>query len=179
MSVDPKFATQVIAVASIIDQLDYYKILSVQRDATLGQIREAYHKQSRMFHPDRYFHVQDEAFKQGVYAISKRVTEAYVTLRDIQKRRFYDQQLSESDGSKLRYDEESAQQQKQAKVEETGKTEQGRKLYQQGLREMKTRNFVAAERSFKLAMAYEPDNELFKQMAEEAARNIKTDYKIK
>jgi curved DNA-binding protein CbpA len=179
VDVDPKFATQVITVAKVIDQLDYYKILSVKPDSTLSQIREAYHKQTRIFHPDRYFHVQDEEFKQGIYVISKRVTEAYVTLRDAQKRRFYDQQLAETSGAKLRYDEESAQQHKQAKVEETGKTEQGRKMYQQGLREMKSKNFVAAERSFKMALAYESDNELFKQMAEEAARNIKVDYKVK
>lgn len=179
MSVDPTFMTKVLTVAQIIDELDYYKILSVPRDATLGQIRQAYHKQSRMFHPDRYFHVEDETFKQGIYAISKRVTEAYVTLRDVQKRRFYDKQLEESQGQKLRYDEESAQQQKQSKKEEIGKTEQGRKMYQQGMREFKSKQYEKAERSFKMALAYEPDNELFKKMADESGRNIKVDYKIK
>ena len=59
------------------------------------------------------------------------------------------------------------------------KTEKGRQLYRQGMSEMKRKNFVAAERSFKLALAYEPDNELFKKLFEEAGNNIKTDYKIK
>ena len=179
MSVDPTFVTKVLTVAQILDQLDYYKILSVANTATLGQIRQAYHKQSRMFHPDRYYHVENEDFKLGIYAISKRVTEAYVTLRDAQKRRFYDKQLAESQGEKLRYDEQSAQQQKQDKKEEIGKTEQGRKMYQQGIRELKLKQYEKAERSFKMAMVYEPDNELFKKMADEAGRNIKTDYKIK
>ena len=44
---------------------------------------------------------------------------------------------------------------------------------------MKRKDFVGAERTFKMALAYEPDNELFKQLAEEAGRNIKTDYRIK
>ena len=176
MSVNPKFVAQVVAVTKILDQLDYYKILSVARNATMGQIREAYHKQSRIFHPDRYFHLSDSEFKRGVYKISKRVTEAYVSLRDAQKRRFYDQQLNESQGQNLRYTEQSARQQKKAKQEETGQTEQGRRMYQQGMREMKARNFAAAERSFKMALAYESDNELFKKMADEAGTSIKTDY---
>jgi hypothetical protein len=44
--------------------------------------------------------------------------------------------------------------------------------------EMKRKNFIAAERTFKMAMAYEPDNELFKKLCEEAGNSIKTDYKI-
>ncbi len=178
MAVDEKFAIKVITVAGIIDQLDYYKILSVPREATLGQLRKAYHKQSRMFHPDRYFHETNEEFKRAIYLVSKRVTEAYVTLRDAQKRRFYDQQLAQSEGRRLRYDEESAQQHKKAKKEQIGKTEQGRRMVQQGMREMKSKNFKAAERSFKMALAFEPDNERFKELAEEAGRNIKVDYRI-
>jgi hypothetical protein len=30
-----------------------------------------------------------------------------------------------------------------------------------------------------MALAYEPDSELFKRLCEEAGNNIKTDYKIK
>ncbi len=179
MGVDKQFVTKVIAVAKIIDELDYYKILSVPTNATLGQIRQAYHKQSRIFHPDRYFHVKDETFKKSVYMISKRVTEAYVTLRDSGKRSFYDKQLQQSKGKKLRYDEQSEHQKKQEKKQQIGKTENGRKMYQQGMKEFKAKKFADAERSFKMAMAYEPDNELFKKMADEAGRNIKVDYRIK
>ena len=176
MALDQKFVTKVITVAQIIDELDYYKILSVTQAATMGQIRQAYHKQSRMFHPDRFFTETDEAFKTSVYRISKRVTEAYVTLRDAQKRSYYDQQLA---AGQIRYTEQSAQKQKKAKVEEIGKTEQGRKMYAQGLREYKAKKYETAERSFKMAMVYEPENELFKKMAREASDNIKTDFRIK
>jgi curved DNA-binding protein CbpA len=174
-----KFSEQVIALAALIDEMNYYQVLRVDPSASLGQVREAYHAQSRLYHPDRYFSYPDGPFKQSIYKISKRVTEAYVTLRDAQKRQFYDQQLQQSDRKQLRYTEQSEQAQKQAKVEETGKTEKGRQLYRQGMAEMKRKNFVAAERTFKMAMAYEPDNELFKKLCEEAGSNIKTDYKIK
>lgn len=175
----PKFTEEVIALAALVDEMTYYQVLRVGPDASLGQIREAYHAQSRIYHPDRYFSFPDGPFKRSIYKVSKRVTEAYVTLRDVQKRQFYDQQLQQSGSGQLRYTEQSEQAQKKAKVEETGKTEKGRQLYRQGMAEMKRRDFVAAERTFKMAMAYEPENELFTKLCQEAGSNIKTDYKIK
>ena len=175
----PKFSEEVIALAALIEEMNYYQVLRVNPRASLGQIREAYHAQSRLYHPDRYFSYPDGPFKQSIYKISKRVTEAYVTLRDAQKRQFYDQQLQQSDSQQLRYTEQSEQAQKKAKVEEIGKTDKGRQMYRQGMAEMKRKNFAAAERSFKMALAYEPDNELFKKLFKEAGDNKKTDNKIK
>jgi curved DNA-binding protein CbpA len=174
-----QFVQQVVALAESIDKLDYYQILRLDPKATQGQVRKAYHQMTRVYHPDRYFHFPEGKFKNAVYKISKRVTEAYVTLRDPQKRKFYEQQLEESGRQKLRFTEKSETEQKKAKVEEIGKTEKGRQLYRQGMQEMKRKNFAAAERTFKMAMAYEADNELFKKMFEEAGKNIKTDYTIK
>ncbi len=177
---DPKFIAQCLKLANVLDKFDYYKLLQVDPNASMGQIRKAYHKQSRTFHPDRYYSMVDEDFKESIYRISKRVTEAYVTLRDSEKRKFYDQQLGKKDdAATLRYTEESAQQQKKAKTEEIGTTEQGRRMYQQGLKEFKRKDFKGAERSFKMALAYESGNELFKKMADEAGSQIKTDYMIK
>jgi len=174
-----KFAERVFAWVKVLNQLDYYQVLQVDPKASMGEIRKAYHRQTRLFHPDRYFHLKNEELKDGIYRISKRVTEAYVTLRNAQKRAFYDKQLAESSHARLRYTEESEQQQKKTKEEQTGKTEKGRQLYRQGMSEMKRKNFEAAERTFKMARAYEPDNDLFKELAEKAGKNIKTDYKIK
>jgi curved DNA-binding protein CbpA len=164
---------------SQIDRLDYYQILQVDPHATAGQVRQAYHEQSRKFHPDRYFHLPESQFKESVYTISKRVAEAYVVLRDAQKRRFYDQQLQQSQHRILRYTEQSEKAQKQAKSQEIGTTEAGMRNYRQGMIELKRKNFTAAARSFKTALACEPGNETFKRMAEEANAQIKTDYTVK
>jgi curved DNA-binding protein CbpA len=175
---DSKFETEVVALSNLIDQMDYYQILRVERTASLGEIRKAYHLQSRQFHPDRYFHFPDGTFKVGIQKIAKRVAEAYVVLRDAQKRKQYDEQLA-CPGGNLRYTEQSEQAQQQAKTEEDGKTEQGRRYCRQGLSELSRKNFAAAEKSFKLALVYEPENERFKLLKEEAAKNIKTDFTIK
>ncbi len=170
---------EAIVLANLIDEMDYYQVLRVDPKAPLELIRKAYHEQSKHFHPDRYYQLEDPEFKDSIYKIAKRITEAYTALRDVQKRRSYDQQLERSERKILRLTDESVQEQKKAKVEEIGKTDKGRKMYQQGLQELGRKNFAAAERALKMALAYEPDNALFRKTLEDAAKNIKTDYRIK
>jgi curved DNA-binding protein len=63
---------------------DYYKVMGVARDATEAQIKQAYRKLARKFHPD----VSKEADAEARF---KEVGEAYEVLRSPEKRAAYDQ----------------------------------------------------------------------------------------
>ena len=63
---------------------DYYRIMGVKRDASQDEIKRAYRKLARRYHPD----VSKEAGAEDKF---KELGEAYEVLRDPQKRRAYDQ----------------------------------------------------------------------------------------
>jgi curved DNA-binding protein len=63
---------------------DYYAVLGVPRDADLEQIKKAYRKLARQYHPD----VSKETNAEAQF---KEAGEAYATLKDPEKRAAYDQ----------------------------------------------------------------------------------------
>jgi len=67
-----------------MDFKDYYKIIGVKRDATQDEIKRAYRKLARKYHPD----VSKEADAEERF---KEVGEAYEALKDPEKRAAYDQ----------------------------------------------------------------------------------------
>ena len=174
MSVDPQLAIEVQVLLQALDTMDYYQILKVPQDATLGQIKKAYYRESRAWHPDRYYHLPDGELKEGVHAIYKRITEAYTVLRDPENRAKYTKDINSPEREKkLRFTEESEQEKKQAKAEREGKTPQARQAYRAALREMQAGRWEAAVRQLKTALIYESDNELFKQKLEEAEAELR------
>lgn len=67
-----------------MDYKDYYKVLGVARDASQDEIKRAYRKLARKYHPD----VSKEANAEAKF---KEVQEAYEVLKDPEKRAAYDQ----------------------------------------------------------------------------------------
>jgi len=177
---DETFEIEAAALAQIMDELDYFQILKVGQDASPSQIKAAYYRESRAYHPDRFFQLPNLDLKEAIGRIYKRINEAYVCLRDDTRRAKY---LADVNGSerqkKLRFVEASEQELKKDKEQEIGSTPQGRKFFMAGLSDMAAQRFAAAERNFKMALTYEPNNPNYKAKRDEAGKLIKNDMTIR
>lgn len=162
---DPSFAIEVETVASILDQLDYFQILQIPPTASERELKAAYFRQARSFHPDRAFHLQDPGLNERLLSIHKRVTEAYTVLRDEGSRRAYLERIQGPERERhLRWRVEDAP---AAQQEEVGTTDNGRKLFGAALLDVEASRLDAAERNLKMALVYEPANANYRRKLDE------------
>lgn len=74
--------------------IDHYRILDVTRDATESEIKKAYRKMAAGYHPDRVESLGPR-IKDFAMDEMRKLNEAKETLLDPEKRRRYDQSLTE------------------------------------------------------------------------------------
>jgi len=177
---DDTFEIEAAALAQVLDELDYFQVLKVGQAASPNEIKTAYYRESRAYHPDRFYQLPNLELKESIGRIYKRINEAYVCLRDDVKRAKYLADVNGPDRErKLRFVEASEQELKKDKEQEIGATPQGRKFYMAGLQDMAAQRFAAAERNFKMALTYEPNNANYKAKRDEAGKLIKNDMTIR
>lgn len=186
---DPQFLTEVETFAAVLDQLDYFGVLKVPQTASPPEIKAAYYRESRAFHPDRFAALPDPLLREVIGRIYRRINEAWTVLRDDKKRLKYLADVQGPDrATKLRFteaDEAQVKQEAKQKVEEQfGQTPNGRKFFQAALVEIQAKRWDKAEVALKSAMMYEPANARFKeQLAAVQAELDKTrpkgSYRIK
>lgn len=174
---DSQFQIEVEALAGALDQLDYFGVLKIPQTATPPEIKAAYYRESRAYHPDRFAAYPDPAFRDLVGRIYRRVNEAYTVLRDDRRRAKYLQDVTGPErAQKLRFteaDEVQVKEEQKRKLEEQlGTTPNGRKFYAAALVELKAQRWEGAQRALKSALMYEPSNEKFKEALAQVEKEL-------
>src|SRR5512138_768226 len=149
---DSGFVIEVQALADALDQLDYFGVLKLPQGAGHPEIKAAYYRESRAFHPDRFAAYPDPAVRELVGRIYRRVNEAYTVLRDDKKRLKYVADVNGPErAQKLRFteaDEAQVKEEQKRKLEEQlGQTPNGRKFYAAALVELQAGRLDAALRA--------------------------------
>lgn len=167
MSLDPKLKVEIQALFDLLDTLDYYKLLKVSSTAKPHEIKKAFLNESKRFHPDRYFSIEDDVAKRQVTSIYKRIAEAYTVLRRDVKRSAYDQQLADPSVDALRFQQTDLNIPSGA-AEVVTKHPNAKKFFLLAAICIENKDYSGAEMNFQFALRYEPDNQALKDKLEEA-----------
>ena len=165
--------TEITALARIVDELDYFQLLHLERGAAASEVKQAYYQSSRAFHPDANRHLEPQ-LRAAVAKIAKRVTEAYSVLRDPRRHQAYLRHLEGGEGVRMQLAEAQAEVSRQA-MQDQGHTPQGRQYFTLATADLRRGDFYAAARNLQTALTFEPDNEFFKAQLK-AARAKDTEY---
>jgi len=158
---------EIKALDRLLDRMDYYRLLRVNRSATASEIRAAYHRIRRELHPDAYL-TAASGLQSALDRIARRLNEAYVVLRDTGRRRRYDRELA--DGT-LRYSVESESRGAQ-EDSSPAKTPNGKRFLTLALEHERRGDFAQALANLKMALTFEPQNETFKHRVSELQAKV-------
>lgn len=162
-AIDP---LEITALSRIMDELDYYQLLGVDRTASSAEIRRAYHTCSRSFHPDANRALPPELL-EDCGRISKRITEAYCVLRDARRRQAYDARREDGETLRIQIAEARSAHVEQRKAAARGSTAQGRQFHAKAEAEIKAGNLAGAIQHLQMALTFEPSNAGFKALVDE------------
>ena len=162
---------EIQALARLVDRMDYYRLLRVERHAPLGQIRAAYHGARRVFHPDCYLREPSD-IQQAVDHIARRITEAWMVLRDSSRRPAYDRGLDEGN---LRYTPEAEEQRQAESQARGGRTPNGRKFFAMSKEAEDEGDLGRAIANLQTALTFEAKNPAFLERLEDLKKRRKAE----
>ena len=158
---------EIKALIKFVDELDYYQILEVPRNAPASAIKQGYYAVSRRYHPDANRALRGEA-RRNLEHVAKRVAEAYSVLHNARRRRAYDGQLEKDHHAvRIRLAEADSQAEKKTLEDHLGTTPNGRRFFALARGDIDRNDLDSAIRNLQMALTYEPANQFFKQKLKE------------
>ncbi len=192
MDVELRRRVEVETVHSLLDDLDYYRLLRLKPGAPTVEVERAFQEQSQSFHPDRFFGVRDPKLSRMVTNVFKKVSEAYQVLKDPELKRMYDKKLgvtpgSESTGSVHAVDKAALEKERdRSEVDDIVTDKRARKYYELAVIARNNEDWNGVVMNIQFAMNYDKDNERLKKellqargYMDEKKKKNQNPYKIK
>lgn len=146
-----------------------YEILEIHPRATESEIRNAYLRISKQYHPDRFFSKKLGPYKRKLETIFSKIQFAHTQLKDPIEREAIHKRAQLNNDSKNKENPSSLSADQKRKlidpeIERIGRAEH---LYKQGLKLLEEKDFVGAGNSFSLAMQTNPQRDQYKKAFED------------
>ena len=138
-----------------MEETDYYTLLGIAHTAGADEVRAAFHRFARKYHPDL---VGGDGTDEEVGQLYRRATEAYRVLSNAFTRKQYDLGLKEG---RLRYDPSAKieQERDKGKLDPKAVPPVARKFVQDALFAIRRKDWAKAHKSLKQAALLAPKDE--------------------
>ncbi len=93
VALPPQERLAILALCRKVEGSDYFELLGVERSVSKRELKRAYFRLSKEFHPDRYYGKELGSFAQRLASIFEAVNDAFNTLADERQRAGYLQSL--------------------------------------------------------------------------------------
>ena len=127
---DPLFKEEIENIYDKYERLGYYSILGVKKYASISEIKKAYYRIAKRYHPDMHFHLTEVSLKKKLSEIFSYICDAYAILSNPQKRKEYDE-INTIRPARIISNQEKA-----------------RELFEEGRTELRKNNYQEAEMLF-------------------------------
>jgi curved DNA-binding protein CbpA len=145
---EPSLGLQEIKEAyNRIETQNYYEILGVGPQATREEIKHAYFRLAKAYHPDRHFEEGFQNVKGELEELFSKITEAYDSLTDGAKRSAYDARLANPS--------------REGNTQEPDPGSQTQIYFRQGKEAFDRKDFKKAAYFFETAIKIQPKNHSF------------------
>jgi len=145
-----------------LDKLPYHVFLGAPESASGDELRAAFHVRAQQLHPDRFWDVGDEELRKKVYAVYKRITEAYRVLGHPDARKRYDDQRAQGKMRLLNTERTNPF----VRLEDAIADPTAKKYFGLALAAERGGDARAAKLNLHLALQIEPDNFILKAKME-------------
>jgi curved DNA-binding protein CbpA len=165
-------------VSDRLDLLDYYTLLGLEPEASAAEIKKAFRRFARRYHPDRFAGGDEEKVARASQ-IYRRGSEAYQILTDPVSRRAYDRMLRMGRVRLTGDEAERAHMAQRAaaapkKRERPIRSPQAHAFYRKAAQAARSGQWRAAWRAMKTALEIEPDNRLLQARLQQIESRLRT-----
>jgi curved DNA-binding protein CbpA len=131
----------------------HYQVLGVTSSATPQELKKAYFRLAKIYHPDRHLEPEMSDMKEKLELLFTRIHDAYQTLSDPAHRQEYDSNAAKEPAAAGQYEEKRPEEYVENYAEKAG---QATAYFNAGMKDFKVGNFWGAAESFAWATRLDP-----------------------
>jgi curved DNA-binding protein CbpA len=149
----------ILEAFAALQHQDFYQVLGVDRSSTAVQIKKAYFRLAKAYHPDRHFDAAMADMKEKLDTLFDRIHKAYEALSDQARRAEYEIELAKRKAAAQQRPASDGFEEKRAEeyVENyTEKAERAVTQFNNGMKDFKAGNYWGAVESFAWATRLDP-----------------------